>query len=72
MAYVVSKLNTVQPLLRDHPNERSTPLERPLENVTLDINILISAPDERPPLLKGHISGVKGVASQKGFHCYKL
>ena len=30
---------------------------------------MISTPDERPPLLKGHISDAKGVASQEGFHC---
>ena len=31
-------------------------------------DILISTPDERPPLLKGHFSGPQGVATQKGFH----
>ena len=31
--------------------------------------ILISIPDERLHLLKGHISGTKGVASQEWFHC---
>ena len=60
---------TVEPLLRGHPDERPPPLERPLDNVNLNINVLISTPDERPPLLKGHFSGAKGVASQKGFHC---
>ena len=59
----------MEPLLRGHPDERPTPLERPLKNVNLNINVLISTPDERPPLLKGHISGAKGVASQEGFHC---
>ena len=59
---------TVEPLLRGHPEERPPPLERPLDNVNLNINVLISTPDERPPLLKGHFSGVKGVASQEGFH----
>ena len=62
-------INTMEPLLRGHPDERPTPLERPLDNVNLNINVLISTPDERPPLLKGHISGAKGVASQEGFHC---
>ena len=61
--------NTVEPLLRGHPDERPTPLERPLDNVNLNIKVLISTPDERPPLLKGHISGAKRVASQEGFHC---
>ena len=61
--------STVEPLLRGHPDERPTPLERPLDNVNLNINVLISTPDERPSLLKGHISGTKGVASQEGLHC---
>ena len=63
---------TVEPLLRGHPDERPPPLERPLDNVNLNINVLISTPDERPPLLKGHFSGAKGVASQEGFHCTRL
>ena len=66
---MVMKLCTVEPLLRGHPDERPPPLERPLDNVNLNINVLISTHDERPPLLKGHFSGAKGVASQKGFHC---
>ena len=53
----------------EHHDKRSTPLERPLDNVNLNINVLISTPDERPRLLKGHISDAKGVASQEGFHC---
>ena len=32
-------------------------------------NALISTPEKRPPLLKGHISAAKGVASQEEFHC---
>ena len=51
----------MEPLLRGHPNERPPPLERPLNNVNLNINVLISAPDERPPLLKGHFSDARGV-----------
>ena len=61
---------TVEPLLRGHPDQRPPPLERPLDNVNLNINVLISTPDERPPLLKGHFSDAKGVASQQGFHCF--
>ena len=61
--------NTVEPLLRGHPDERPPSLERPLDNVNLNLNVLISTPDERPPLLKGHFSDAKGVASQKGYHC---
>ena len=61
--------NTVEPLLRVHPDQRPPPLERPLHNVNLNINVLISTPDERPPLLKGHFSDAKGVVSQEGFHC---
>ena len=64
---------TVEPLLRGHPDERLTPLERPHDNVNLNKNILIYTPDERPSLLKGHFSDAKGVASQEGFHCtYKF
>ena len=58
----------VESLLRGHPDKRPIPLERPLVTVNLNIDILISTPDERPLILKGHISTVKGVASQKGFH----
>ena len=59
---------TVEPLLRGHPDERPTPLERPLDTVNLNINVLISTPDKRPPLLKGHFSDANGSASQEGFH----
>ena len=51
-------------LLRGHPDERLPPLEMPLDNVNLNINVLICTPEEGPPLLKGHFSGAKGVASQ--------
>ena len=61
--------HTVEPILRGHPDERPTPLEMPLDTVNLNINVLISTPDERPPLLRGHFSSAKGVASQEGFHC---
>ena len=44
-------------------------LDRSLDNVNLNINVLISPPDKRPHLLKGHFFDAKGVASQKGFHC---
>ena len=54
--------------MRSHPNERSTPLERPLDTVNLNINVLISTPDERPPLLIGYFSGAEVVASQEGLH----
>ena len=63
---------TVEPLLRDHPDERPPPLERPLNYVNLNINVLISTPDGRPPLLKGHFSGAKGVASQEGVPLYSV
>ena len=62
-------ISTVEPLLRGHHDERPPPLVRPLANVNLNINVLISTPDERPPLLKGHFSDAKGVALQEGFHC---
>ena len=60
---------TVEPLLRGHPDERPPPLERPLDNVNLNIYVLIFTSDERPPLLKGHLSDAKRVASQEGFYC---
>ena len=63
------RVNTVEPLLRGHPDEKPAPLERPLDYVNLNINVLISTPDKRPPLLKGHFPDAKGVASQEGFHC---
>ena len=66
------KQSTVEPLLRGHPDERPAPLERTLDNVNLNINVLISTPDERPPLLKGHFSDAKVVASQEGFHCITI
>ena len=65
-------MTTVEPLLRGHPDERPTPLDRPLDNVNLN-KVLISTPAERPPLLKGHFSDTKGVASQGGgFYCNNL
>ena len=58
----------MEPPLRGHPDERPPSLERPLNNVNLNINVLISTPDERPPLLKGHFSDAKGVASPVHFN----
>ena len=49
---ILSFISTVEPLLRGHPDERPTPLERQLDNVKLNINVLISTPNERPHLLK--------------------
>ena len=60
---------TVEPLLWGHPEERPAPLERPLYNVNLNIDVLIPTPDKKPPLFKGHFSGIKEVALQEGFHC---
>ena len=60
---------TMEPLLRGHPNDMPLPLVRSIDNVNLNIDVLISTPYERPPLLKGHFSDAKGVASQEGFHC---
>ena len=62
----------MEPLLRDHPDERSPPLEKPLDNVNLNINVLISTPDERPPVLKGHFSGVEGWPHKRGFTVYVI
>ena len=61
---------TVEPLLRGHPDERPPPLERPLDFVNLNKNVLISTPDERPPLLKGHFSGAKGGGLTGGVPLY--
>ena len=52
----------MEPLLRGHPDERPPPLERLLNNVNLNINVLISSPDKKPPPLRGHFSGAKEVA----------
>ena len=52
-----------------NPFLEATLTRGPFDNVNLNINVLISTPDERPPLLKGHFSGAKGVASQERFHC---
>ena len=57
----------MEPLMRGYPDKRPTPLERPLDTVTLNLYVLISTPDEKPPLSKVHFSGAKGVASQEGF-----
>ena len=62
--------NTVESLLRGHPDKRLTPLERPHHYENLNINALTSH-DERPTVLKGHISSTKGMTSQEGFHCSK-
>ena len=43
--------DTVEPLFRGHPDKRPTTLERPLDNVNPNINVLISTPDEKPPFL---------------------
>ena len=56
---------TAAPILKGHPDVRPTPLERPLGSANFNINV----PDKRSPLLQGHVSGEKGVASQEGFHC---
>ena len=49
-------MHKLEPLFRDHPDERPHSLERPLDNVNLNINLLISTPDERPFFLKSHVS----------------
>ena len=59
---------TVEPLFEDHPDEGPNPIERP-EQCYPNMNVLISAPDERPSLLKEHLPDAKGVTSQEGPHC---
>ena len=49
-----------------HPDERPAPLETPLDNINLNINVLISTPDEKPPLLKGHFLMRKGCPHKRG------
>ena len=44
---------------------RGRPLQRRLDNLNLHINVLISIPDEGPPLLKSHLSGEMWMTS----HC---
>ena len=66
------KLFTDEALFSGHPDERPPSLVRSIDNVNLNINVVISTPDERPPLLKGHFSDAKGVASLEGFHCIHL
>ena len=41
--------------MRGHPDERPSSLEQPLSKINLNINVLISTPDERSTLLKGHL-----------------
>ena len=53
----------MEPLFRGHPDEKL------LDNVNLNINVFISTPDERPPLLKGHFSVVlKSGGPTSGVH----
>ena len=58
---------TVEHLLRGHPDQRPNLLQRPLDNINLNKNF-ISTSEERPTLLRGHISNTKGVSSQEVFH----
>ena len=63
---------TVEPPLRGHPDKRPPSMERPLGYVNIGKKVLISSPNKRPPLLKGHFSSAKMVASLEGFHCTVL
>ena len=59
-------MNTVEPHLRGHLDERPTLLERSLDNVYLNISVLISTqrqvnPLERPDFWRK--------SSHEGFHC---
>ena len=54
--YILSKDKSYSLLYSGTPFESSpwreaTPLERPLDYVNLNINVLISTPDEKSPLL---------------------
>ena len=60
----------VEPLLRGHPFESPPPPSgKTICNVNLNINGLISTPDERPPLLKGHFL-CKRCGLTRGVHLY--
>ena len=60
----------MEAFLRGHPDDRPLPLERPIDNVNLKINVLNSTSDERPtPLKRSPSLCKKGVASQEGFRC---
>ena len=52
--------------LRGHPDKRPALLGRPLDNVNININALISIPDQRPPLLKGQVSDAKDCPQKRG------
>ena len=47
LTYVLQNTCTEEPLLRGHTDKRPPPLERPLDKVNLNINVLISTPDEK-------------------------
>ena len=59
---------TVEPLLRGHPDERQYSLKRQHDIVNLNHIELITTPDERPPILRGHISDSNEVAPKGGSH----
>ena len=53
------------------PFERPPPLERPLYNVNLNLNVLNSTPDERPPFFKAIFLTEKGWPHKRGSTVYK-
>ena len=59
---------TVEFLFRGHHDERPAPLERSLVDVNENLNLLISIPEKRPPLLKCLISKRGGLT--KGVPLY--
>ena len=63
---VLIKLSAVEPFFRGHPDKRPPLLERLLDNVNININVLMSTPDNRTPLLKGHFSDAKGWPHKRG------
>ena len=62
----------MEPILKSHPDERPTPLERQLDNANLNMNVLSFTPEKGLPLLKGHISGEneKRWSFKRGFTLY--
>ena len=60
IAWLYKKAHAVEPSLRGHLEERPSLLERPYCNkIFQHLSVLISAPNERPSLFKGHISVMK-------------
>ena len=49
--------------------QETIPSTKATSQSELNMKVFIISPEERPPILKGYISGAKWVASQEGFYC---